>query len=97
MELSCEGVLVIVDPVKVRVTEPVVMLSERVAVSVRASTSGPFSCAALALVVFPCEDAMMIVAAFTVSVCVAAFAPVAVNAPLPVTVIVGEPAAAAVI
>jgi hypothetical protein len=31
------------------------------------------------------------IAAFTVSVCVAAFAPFAVNAPLPVTVITGDP------
>ena len=32
------------------------------------------------------------VAAFTVSVCVAAFAPFAVNAPVPVTVTTGDPA-----
>jgi len=80
----------------VRVTEPFSAgLSERVAVSVRASASGPFSCTALPLVVLFCEDVTMIVPA--VSVCVAAFAPVAVNAPLPVTVIGSEPVTEVVI
>src|SRR5208337_1824364 len=61
MEVNCAGLFATgAESVSVRVTEPVVMLSERVAVSVRASGRMPFNSTALALAVFPRDEVMMI-------------------------------------
>ncbi len=57
MEVNCAGLFATgSESVRVRVTEPVVMLSERVAVSVMASGRMPFSSTGLALLVFPREE-----------------------------------------